>query len=342
MTILFFHFDGTTNSPEDAYAQADQDESISNVLKSHLLMGGGLNASDGRLNVDSPNRSFYYSGIGTYGSALERWLNASFAFENADVAQILTRAMLDFQCHYHSAVEKIVLIGFSRGAALARRFAALINPFVARPMVIEAVMDTVASIGLPNLDPTQRPANEVVFEEGGRLPLCVDSALHLLALDEQRLAFRPTLMNHDPRVAEVWLPGVHSDVGGGYRKDCLADLSFSVMSCWLHKTLNMHRKYLYHRVDQLPLLNSSLDDYRHWSKLLEMTPSIRGSIHLQYRPRSFSEATLAPRKCYVWRDNEPCPKSPPLWHRSVFQRMLQTPSYRPIADISIPPLGWVM
>lgn len=342
MTILFFHFDGTTNGPDDAYAHADQDESISNVLKSHLLMGGGLNVSDGRLNVDSPHRSFYYSGIGTYGSPLERWLNASFAFENADVAQILSRAMLDFQCHYHSSIEKIVLIGFSRGAALARRFAALINPFLPKPMVIEAVMDTVASIGLPNLDPAQRPTNEVVFEEGGRLPECVDSALHLLALDEQRLAFRPTLMNHDARVAEVWLPGVHSDVGGGYRRDCLADLSFSVMSAWLHKTLAIEKSYLYHRVDQLPLLNCGVEDYRHWSKLLEMTPSISGSIHLQNRLRSLSEATLAPRACYVWRDNEPCPHSPPLWHRSVFQRMQNDPSYRPIADTKTTPLGWVM
>lgn len=110
------------------------------------------------------------------------------------MATILNRAMLDFQCHYHDAIERIVLIGFSRGAALARRFAALINPFISKPIVIEAVMDTVASIGMPNLNPNQRPANEVVFEVGGRLPDCVDTALHLLALDEQRLAFRPTLM----------------------------------------------------------------------------------------------------------------------------------------------------
>lgn len=342
MTILFFHFDGTNNGPEDAYSRPDQDESISNVLKSHLLMGGGLKTADGRLGVCSPNRSFYYSGIGTYGSPLERWLNASFAFENADVAQILSRALLDFQCHYHDAIDKIVLIGFSRGAALARRFASLINPYVAKPIVIEAVIDTVASIGLPNLDPTKRPTNEVVFEDGGQLPNCVGAALHLLALDEQRLAFRPTLMNLDPRVSEVWSPGVHSDVGGGYRKDCLADLSFSVMSNWLHKKLNLDKTCLYFRVDQLALLNTDSDSCRHWSRLLEMTPSITGKIHLQHRPRTLADATLAPRMCFVWRDNKPCPISPPLWHQSVFKRMLQNPNYRPAASLSTPPLGWVM
>lgn len=32
MSILFFHFDGTTNGPEDAHSSSEQDESISNVV----------------------------------------------------------------------------------------------------------------------------------------------------------------------------------------------------------------------------------------------------------------------------------------------------------------------
>lgn len=341
MTILFFHFDGTTNEPADAYALSFKDESISNVLKSHLLLGGGLDCEDGRLQRPSPHRSFYYSGVGTYGSPLERWLNATFAFENADVAQILRRALFDFQCHFHSNIERIVLIGFSRGAALARRFAALINPYLKHPMVIEAVMDTVASIGWPNLDRQQRPTNDVVFEEGGYLPCCVKEALHLLALDEQRLAFRPTLMNDDQRVVEVWLPGVHSDVGGGFRKDGLADLSFSVMSQWLHRALNIKQSSLYFNVEELPLFNQPNLSYSLWSKLLELKPTIDGAIHTQQRPFAFADVTLAPRCCHVWRNNQPCLKSAPLWHRSVFQRMQLQPTYRPTAQVVHPALGWI-
>lgn len=251
MSILFFHFDGTCNGPQDAFSSSDQDESISNVLKSHLLLGGGLQSEDGRLSVSSSNRSFYYAGIGTYGSPLERWLNASFAFENADVAQILRRALQDFQCHYHANIEQIVLVGFSRGAALARRFAALITPFLAKPLVLEVLMDTVASIGWPNLDKAQRPSREVVFENGGTLPEGVLRALHLVALDEQRLAFRPTLINHDGRVDEVWLSGSHSDVGGGFRRDGLSDLSFSIISTWLARELKLPSTSFYHPISSL-------------------------------------------------------------------------------------------
>ncbi|MBU0810691.1 MAG: DUF2235 domain-containing protein, partial [Gammaproteobacteria bacterium] len=144
-------------------------------------------------------------------------INAAFAIESGHIANILHRALNDFKNYYTQSIRHIVLIGFSRGAALARRFAALITPLIDRPIIIEAVIDTVASIGWPNLDILQRPQTEVVFEHGNTLPEGVHCALHLVALDEQRLAFRPTLINHDGRVLEVWLSGVHSDVGGGYR-----------------------------------------------------------------------------------------------------------------------------
>ena len=332
MSVLFFHFDGTGNEPEDAFAPESADESITNVLKSHLLLGGGLQQDDGRLSVDRPYRSFYYAGIGTYGSLLERWLNTGFAFENADVAQILNRALLDFQCHYHANIKHIVLIGFSRGAALARRFAALISPFLDQAKVIEAVFDTVASIGLPNFNKGCYPKREVVFEHGSELPVCVSRALHMLALDEQRVVFRPTLMNHDDRVTEVWFPGVHSDVGGGYRQDGIADICFSTMAGWLQRCFNMH-KPLYLTVSQLPLCNTEARSFQHWSRVLNMSPAAVAAVHYQSRLQHIARFTLAPRVCQVWRDNAPCSKTPPLWHRSVYKRMEQTPDYRPMARL---------
>lgn len=340
MSILFFHFDGTNNAPSDAFAPIHQDESITNVLKSHLLLGGGLNIADGRLSSNLPYRSFYYAGIGTYGNALERWLNASFAFEYADVARILNQAMDDFRSHFHGGIKRIVLIGFSRGAALARRFAALIDPLLNQPIVVQAVMDTVASIGWPSLDKSKRPSHDVVFEYSGYLPKCVTQALHLVALDEQRLAFRPTLFNHDQRVTEVWLPGAHSDVGGGYRRDAIADLSFSAMSTWLHRKLSPDHM-IYQSLDRLPLLNQDEASYQHWSRLLQKTPSANGMVHYQERPEHLAAVTLAPRICQVWRNNMPCKTTSPLWHRSVYERMALTPSYRPLAQTIRPALGWI-
>lgn len=167
MSTLFFHFDGTDNSPNDAYAPEHSASSITNVLKSHLLLGGQLQHQTNSAPTHSPHRSFYYAGIGTYGSWLEQKLNA----------------------------------------ALARRFAALITPLIERPIIIEAVIDTVASVGMPNINKAQRPSTEVLFEHGHTLPDGVHRALHLAALDEQRLAFRPTLINHDGRALEIWLAG---------------------------------------------------------------------------------------------------------------------------------------
>ncbi|MBU0791848.1 MAG: DUF2235 domain-containing protein [Gammaproteobacteria bacterium] len=166
MSMLFFHFDGTDNSPNDAYSPEYRISSITNVLKSHVLLGGRVKNHIDITSTHLPHRSFYYAGIGTYGNWLEQKVNAAFAIESGHVANILNRATTDFKNHYNQSTKQIVLIGFSRGAALARRFAALITPFIDRPIIIEAVIDTLASIGLPNLDNTQRPQSEVVFEHG--------------------------------------------------------------------------------------------------------------------------------------------------------------------------------
>ena len=63
---LVFSFDGTGNEPHDATG-FKQDESVSNVLKLHVLMGGGL--VEDRTPTKTPNgepqETCYYNGIGT-------------------------------------------------------------------------------------------------------------------------------------------------------------------------------------------------------------------------------------------------------------------------------------
>jgi hypothetical protein len=61
----------------------------------------------------------------------------------------------------------------------------------------------------------------------------VRRAVHCVCLDETREPFVPTLMNweaaHPERIEEVWFPGVHSDIGGGYAEDVLGHLSLRFM-----------------------------------------------------------------------------------------------------------------
>ena len=332
MSMLFFHFDGTANSPNDAYKPKHSISNITNVLKSHLLLGGRLKHHTTHNTAHLAHRSFYYAGIGTYGSWLEQKLNAAFAIESGHVANILNRAINDFKQHYTPSIKQIILIGFSRGAALARRFAALITPLIKHPSIIEAVIDTVASIGWPNLNKNHRPSTEVVFEHGNTLPEGVTQALHLVALDEQRLAFRPTLINQDGRTLEIWLAGAHSDIGGGYRKDGIGDISLRLLIDWIEQQTHSHC----YQKTRLACIQPSL-----WQPLLEIRPNPLGKIHYQRRnSHTLSKLTLAPRLCCVLQNDQPNHRLSPNWHQSVMQRIHSNIGYFPIAHSLTPAKLW--
>ena len=61
-----------------------------------------------------------------------------------------------------------------------------------------------------------------------KLSCKVRRACHALAVDEERLSFHPMLFDERKekkeasRIEQVWFPGVHSDVGGGYPEEALA------------------------------------------------------------------------------------------------------------------------
>ena len=330
MTMLFFHFDGTSNGPDDLFTPPNSLCTITNVLKSHLLLGGRIPNCKIKLPQQADLKTFYYQGIGTYGNWAEQTFNAAFAIEAGHISQILNQALKDFHTHYTGQIQHIVLIGFSRGAALARRFASLITPLLGKPIIIEAIMDTVASIGIPSLDKQQRPNAEVVFEHGHTLPEAVYKALHLVALDEQRIAFRPTLINQDPRALELWLPGVHSDIGGGYRKDGLGDLALHILTQWIQSHTQQHC-YDHSKQNQSTVAP-------HWQPLLTLEPKPLGNIHYQTRHfNPWRELTLAPRHCCVIDQGQPSKTHPPLWHQSVKQRIQSQLNYIPIAHSHLPP-----
>ena len=77
-----------------------------------------------------------------------------------------------------------------------------------------------------------RGAEHVIFENY-TLASNIKAALHCVALDEKRRAFEPTLINKAPHVEEIWFAGAHSDVGGGYYRDGLADICLRYAIEWL-------------------------------------------------------------------------------------------------------------
>lgn len=66
------------------------------------------------------------------------------------------------------------------------------------------------------------------FYVGAKPPRCVEHARQALAIDEARYDFRPEIwQDHWPgqSLAQRWFPGVHSNVGGGYVDDGLANVA---------------------------------------------------------------------------------------------------------------------
>lgn len=94
------------------------------------------------------------------------------------------------------------------------------------------VWDTVGALGNPLfLNGVVSPRNEFHDTE---LSSRVENAFHALATDEKRKNFQAALWHQqkdsiNQTLEQVWFPGVHSDVGGGYPVSSLSDISLKWM-----------------------------------------------------------------------------------------------------------------
>lgn len=324
---LIFCFDGTCNDPQDA-GDWREDESITNICKLHALFGGSLdNKATLSLDNKETQHSFYYSGVGTYGGAMQRLFNMALAPEQGDVGRIIKTALGDLKKARRPS-DRVLAFGFSRGAALARRFASLLAK---EKIAIKflGVFDTVASIGRPDLDPSTRPASDVLFEDE-TMAATVEQAVHLVALDEERLAFQPTLFNQDKRVLEAWFPGAHADVGGGFFHDGLSNIALEFMLKEVESRCAGIVRWLNPNYEDSLIRYDMLKDEagtKIVSDDLTITPIAKGVMHKKNRG-GVGRATLRPRELCVHRKDKPC-NIAPILHHSVRERFMRMPDYRP-------------
>jgi len=340
MKKLIFCFDGTCNSPDDAGDYVN-DASITNILKLHLLFGGQLHAlntahnelsntfckksSDKISHNGAEQHSFYYSGVGTRGHWFKRVFNAAFSPTYGEMDDIIAEANDDLAEYYYPN-DEIYIFGFSRGAAIARIFAAHLT----KKIKFIGVFDTVAATkGSLDLDPDTYPASGIVFEND-ILAAHVEQAVHLVALDEQRLTFQPTLFNKDSRIQEVWFAGSHSDIGGGYWFDGLSDICLQFMLDSLKGQLNVLP------IDDITCFNQGGDNLLDVidSNDLQIKPLVNGKLHSQRRKLS-KAFTLAPRIVRVNINNEKVGSTYlPIIHCSVAERFQQVNHYKPVTLIN--------
>jgi|HubBroStandDraft_1064217.scaffolds.fasta_scaffold00399_2 uncharacterized protein (DUF2235 family) len=98
------------------------------------------------------------------------------------------------------------------------------------------VWDTVGSLGIPGLLFSIFDQQKYGFLDTTLHPN-IRKAIHAVSIDERRAQFQPTLWTNsdgsmrvnDDIVQQVWFPGVHSDVGGGYAQSQVSDITFSWM-----------------------------------------------------------------------------------------------------------------
>lgn len=205
--------------------------------------------------------AFYDRGLGTGMRKL-----TGMAFGSGISKNI--KECYEFIFQHYEKDDALYLFGFSRGAYTVRSLSGFIDLFgilpKSRPELIErayqvyktkdpekrrrqrdvflaghhtmgtrirciGVWDTVGALGLP----IKRPDMKHEFHDTS-FCATVDAGFHALSIDDERRDFHPTVWNErtvraGQHVEQVWFPGVHTDVGGGYPETGLADITLDWM-----------------------------------------------------------------------------------------------------------------
>ena len=157
------------------------------------------------------------------------------------------------------------------------------------------VWDTVDAVGTPFA--LGRVWNTVIYQfkfPTRTLSKIVDRGCHALSIDEERIAFTPVLWDETPgdasRIEQVWFPGVHSNVGGGYPKQ---GMSLVALDWMLRQAMDLNDvgrpdvKLRVHPLDlQLYEGHASVDD-----KLYD--PRAGRGIFYRWAPRNIAKLTDA-------------------------------------------------
>lgn len=122
------------------------------------------------------------------------------------------------------------------------------------PIKAIGVWDTVGSLGVPRIGVLQRAGLQMRQSRATtfydtKLSNCIENAFQALALDENRSSFQPAVWEkpegNRTTLRQVWFPGAHANVGGGYDDQQIANISLAWMMSQLEPFLDMREEYLY-------------------------------------------------------------------------------------------------
>jgi uncharacterized protein (DUF2235 family) len=202
---------------------------------------------------------------------------------------------------------RIFLFGFSRGAYTARRLSGLLN-HMGLPNKAADEEAGWEAYKQKNASVTARLKREGRFHDvevqmvgvwdtvkasmdddydDMLLASNVKHGYHAMAIDERRKFFPVLRWNADKtRVQQLWFPGVHSDVGGGYAKNRLSNVALR----WMIR--RAMEQGLIFRSDKVLAMKRSAVGFMHdsmtagWELLGENVRKIRGKDLLHYSVRT--------------------------------------------------------
>jgi uncharacterized protein (DUF2235 family) len=232
---------------------ADAENPFSNAYNLNWLL-------DNQANDDHLQIVLYSSGIGTEKSIVSYLSGATALGIDSQTREAYINLCSNFKdCDANGNPDKIYLFGFSRGAVVARALASLITKFgILKPNQMnhfpsvwkrfvkgDVLKENQLSMVLHKNVPIEMAGLfDCVFGTKNRtgqfhtlrftdyhVPSAVKAAVHLVSLDDGRKAFMPMLWKptEGTVLEQIWMPGVHSDVGGTYAKDRLGRIALITM-----------------------------------------------------------------------------------------------------------------
>lgn len=251
MKRLFIGIDGTSNA-------AFYDLFYSNVYRMNLALAF-KNKDD-----DSPQTYFYLSGVGATGY---KYLGLFGKVFGQGLDELILQAYVNLVTNYEPG-DKIYVFGFSRGAVAARALAGLISrsglvKYEFSPSIAAAWYYFLGDTKRAGNYPYQKPG---VTHDGAKIEFLgvwdtvygidtnfalkknlfmrlrfenfnldpsVKTGIHIVSIDDTRKFFRPMMWDRasklEQKMEQIWLPGVHSDIGGGYGEAFLSTVSLLTM-----------------------------------------------------------------------------------------------------------------
>jgi len=145
--------------------------------------------------------------------------------------------------------------------------------------------DTVGSLGIPKVGWMEsfgmqsRDMDKYQFYDT-RLHPCIENAFQALALDEHRAPFSPALWekrdNDRTNLTQVWFPGVHSNIGGGYDDQELSNITLAWMISRLEKFLDFRPDFLMNCWQENRAYYKSTGQRTRWWSFGEIYNSLKG------------------------------------------------------------------